>query len=101
MSWSISTRGTAEEIGRAFDTARDEAAKSGMIVAEQEDIDEVRDLAMKFADEYDYVAVQAGGHWSVFGLDDPRNRFGSVHITINAIERPSAAAASADQETRA
>lgn len=87
MSWSITVKGNAEEIGKAFDAQREQSASWGMIEAEQRDIDEARDLAMHFASKYDRVTVTASGHWNTFTDDDPLGRksaFGRVSITIEA-----------------
>jgi hypothetical protein len=84
MSWTITTAGTADEIGKAFDAERDRSLSNGMIAAEGRDIDEARDVAMQFAQTYGRVSVSAAGHWSIFGGNDDRDRFQRVSITINA-----------------
>lgn len=85
MSYSFLFSGDAETVGQKFDSARDECAGWGMVDAELRDIDEARDFVMQLADTHGPVSGSCSGHWTIFGGDDPRNRFGGINVVINAM----------------
>lgn len=80
MSWSISTSGESEAIGKAFDAERDRMLTFKMPEGEARDIDEARDFAMQLASVHGPLNVSASGHWVNFGADGPT--FGRISVTI-------------------
>lgn len=65
MSYSFTFSGDENEVGKQFDDARDSAAANGLIEPEQRDIDEARDLVMRFANTHGPVSGSCNGHWSI------------------------------------
>lgn len=85
MSYSFQFSGDAEAVGKKFDEEREQCAGWGMIAAELADIDAAKEFVVAIATANGLVSGSCSGHWSIFGPDDPKNKFGRVAVDVNAL----------------
>lgn len=90
MTWSLQFEGDPSEVGQQFKEAGEQAKMNNLPALEITDIFDAYNLVATMVGKYGRVKGSASGHWSVYGKDDQRNKFGSVNLTISNASKETA-----------
>lgn len=90
MTWSLQFEGDPSEVGEQFKAAVEQGEANNIPSLEITDIWDTYTLVATMVGKYGRVKGSASGHWSVYEKDDPRNKFGSVNLTISNASKEAA-----------
>lgn len=75
MSWGVTAKGTADDVGRAFQDEADRAVARGSSESLLRDIDFARSVSVEIVDKVGVVEISAGGHWDTTTDGEVRTSF--------------------------